>query len=240
MLSPLLFLHICGGGVGLLSGAVAISFRKGSRAHGLAGNVFFVSMLIMSGSGAYMALMKSQMNNVFGGVLTFYLVATAWVTAKRREGKPGVFDWGALLVAMAVCAAIVTYGVEAAKSPTGSKDGIPAGMYFFLASVALISAVGDIRMLVHGGIRGTQRVARHLWRMSFAWFVASSSLFLARPHLFPVLLRKTGVLFILGVLPLALMIFWLIRVAFSKAYKQTAPSYRRVLRVRFNTSMRSS
>lgn len=226
MVSPLLFLHICGGGVGLLSGAAAMSFRKGSRAHGVAGNVFFVSMLLMSGSGAYMALMKSQMNNVFGGVLTFYLVATAWLTARRRDGKPGVFDWGALLVAIAIGAAILTYGVEAAKSPTGSKDGIPAGMYFFLASVALISVVGDVRMLVRGGIWGTQRLARHLWRMSFAWFVASSSLFLARPHLFPVLMRATGVLFILGVLPLGLMIFWLIRVAFSKAYKRTAPSYR--------------
>lgn len=226
MLSPLLILHICGGGVGLLSGAVAACFRKGSRAHGLAGNVFLVSMLIMSGSGAYMAVMKSQMNNVFGGVLTFYLVATAWITARRREGRPGFFDWGALLVAIAVCAAISTYGIEAAQSPTGSKDGIPAGMYFFLASVALISAVGDIRMVARGGIWGRQRVARHLWRMSFAWFVASSSLFIARPHLFPVLMRTTGVLFILGVFPLAFMIFWLIRVAFSKAYKRTAPSYR--------------
>jgi hypothetical protein len=69
--SPTLLLHICSGGIGMLSGAVAMSFRKGSRGHGIAGNVFFVSMLSMSAAGTYMAFMKSQINNVFGGVLTF-------------------------------------------------------------------------------------------------------------------------------------------------------------------------
>ena len=100
--SPILLLPICFGGIGLLSGAVAMSFRKGSRGQGIAGNVFFVSMLSMSAAGTYMAFMKSQMNNVFGGVLTFYLVATAWATARRRDGKTGILDWVALLLALAL------------------------------------------------------------------------------------------------------------------------------------------
>jgi hypothetical protein len=67
-------------------------------------------MLSMSAAGAYMAFMKSQMGNVFGGALTFYLVATAWITARRREGKTGIFDLGALLLALAVGTTIVVYG----------------------------------------------------------------------------------------------------------------------------------
>jgi hypothetical protein len=51
--------------------------------------------------------------------------------------------------------------------------------------------------------------------MCFALFIASSSIFLARQHLFPALVRKTGVLFFLSFLPLMLMIFWLIRVSLS-------------------------
>jgi hypothetical protein len=219
--SPILLLHICSGGIGLLSGAVAMSFRKGSRGHGIAGNVFFVSMLSMSAAGTSPAFMKSQMNNVFGGVLTFYLVATAWATARRRDGKTGILDWVALLVAWALGTLVVTYGVDAANSSTGAKDGIPAGMYFFLGSVALLSAAGDVRMLWHGGVSGAQRIARHLWRMCFALFIASSSLFLVRPPLFPALLRKTGIVFLLGVLPLILMIFWLVRVLFTNAFKRT-------------------
>src|SRR6266568_8841977 len=128
---PILVLHICAGILGLLSGTAAISFRKGSRQHVLAGNVFVVSMMGMSTAGACLALMKHQMNNVFGGVLAFYLVTTAWATARRRDGKTSSFDWGALLVALAVGTAIVSYGVQAAKTPTRSIGGVPAGMFFF-------------------------------------------------------------------------------------------------------------
>lgn len=218
--SPILLFHICAGTLGLLSGAVAMSFRKGSRRHRVAGNVFFISLLGMSAAGAYMAFMKSQMNNVFGGVLTFYLVATAWVTARRRDGETGIFDLGALLVALAVGAGLVTYGLEAANSQTGLKDGVPAGMYFFMGSVALLSAAGDVRMLLRGGVFGAHRIARHLWRMCFALFIAAGSLFLGQQQVFPALLRKTNVLFLPSILPLILMIFWLFRVRFTNAYKR--------------------
>lgn len=44
---PLVALHISAGAIGLLSGAAAISFSKGSERNRAAGNVFVVSMLIM-------------------------------------------------------------------------------------------------------------------------------------------------------------------------------------------------
>jgi len=217
--SPILLLHICSGTLGVLSGFAAVSFRKGSRRHRVAGNVFVISMLSLGATGVYLAFMKSQMSNVFGGVLTFYLVATAWMTARRRDGKPGIFDWVALLSALTVGIVIVTYGFQAAQSPTGSKGGVPAGMYFFLGSIALLAAVGDVRMLLRGGISGTQRLARHLWRMCFGLFIASGSVFLARPHLFPAIFRKSGLLILLTVMPLLLMVFWLLRVRLTNAHK---------------------
>jgi hypothetical protein len=213
-------LHICAGTVGLLSGGVTISFRKGSRWHALAGRVFVVAMLCMSGAGAYMALVKFQPGNILGGTLTFYLVATAWMTVRHRDGKPRILDWVALLVAVAVAAVEVTFAVQAATSPTGHRYGYPPGPYLIFGFIALLSAAGDIRMLVRRGIYGTQRIARHLWRMCFAWFVASASVFLARPHLFPVFMRKTGMLVFFTVLPLLLMVFWLVRIRVSKAFKK--------------------
>ncbi len=218
--SPMLALHICAGTLGCLSGAVAVSFRKGSQRHRAAGNIFVISMLSLAASGVYLAFMKSQPGNVLGGTLTFYLVATAWTVARRRDGETDLFDWGALLVALALAAVTVTFGLEAANSPTGLKYEYPPGPYFFLGTVALLAAAGDIRMLVRGGIAGTQRIARHLWRMCFAWFIASASIFLARAHIFPALMRKTGVLFLLSFLPLMLMIFWLVRVRFKNAYQR--------------------
>jgi hypothetical protein len=56
--------------------------------------------------------------------------------------------------------------------------------------------------------------------MCFAWFIASASIFLARPHLFPVFFRKSGLLILFTVLPLVLMFFWLVRVRFAKAYRK--------------------
>jgi hypothetical protein len=92
------------------------------------------------------------------------------------------------------------------------KYDYPPAPYFIFGAVALIAATGDVRMLVRGGISGAQRIARHLWRMCFALFIAAASVFLARPQLFPAILQKTGVLAFLSFLPLLLMIFWLIRV----------------------------
>jgi hypothetical protein len=225
MHSPILLFHIVSGTLGMLSGFVAAFLRKGSRRHGLAGTVFTISMLGLGASGTYLAIMKHQPGNILGGMLTFYLVATAWISARRKQEETGLFDWSALLVVLAIAAAEVTFGVEAAMSPTGLKYDYPPWPYFIFGLVAVLATVGDIRMLVHGGISGTQRLARHLWRMCFALFIAAASIFLARQQLFPEILRKTGVLILLSFLPLLLMIFWLIRVRFAKAYKKTLTEF---------------
>jgi hypothetical protein len=218
---PVLVLHVAGGSVGLLSGAVALSFRKGSRPHGIAGTLFLVSMLTASAAGAFLGFRKSEMDNFFGGVLTFYLVATAWSTARRRDGETGFFDRIAFLVGIVIAALATTYWMEATFSKTGTKAGIPAGSYVLPAVVALIAVAGDARMLVRGGLHGMQKVARHLWRMCFALFVASASIFLARPQLFPAFLSRTDILFGLGILPLIFMVFWLARVLFTNAFRKT-------------------
>jgi hypothetical protein len=226
MHSPILFLHIVAGTLGMLSGFVAVFLRKGSRRHGLAGIVFVVAMLSLSASGTYLAILKHQPGNILGGTLTFYLVATAWITARRKQEETGIFDWGALLVVFAIAAFEVTYGLEAALSPTGMKYDYPPWPYFIFGLVAVLATVGDVRMLVRGGISGTRRLARHLWRMCFALFIAASSIFLARQQLFPAIFRKTGVLFLLSFLPLLLMIFWLVRVRVAKAYRKADPAFR--------------
>src|SRR6266481_3650098 len=159
----ILVIHICGGVVGLLSGVAAVSFRKGSYRHRMAGNIFFISMVT---NGATAALL----GNVFGGAITFYLVATGWLTARRREGETTIFDWGAFLVCLAMGIVIMIDGLRIASGSIPPKPGVPVGMTFFLGSVVLLAAAGDLRMLVRGGVFGRQRVARHLWRMCFGLF----------------------------------------------------------------------
>src|SRR5215471_1936743 len=100
--SPILLVHILGGTLGLVSGTIAIVFRKGSRWHVLAGRVFVASMLTMGAAATYLAILKHQNGNIGGGIFTFYLILTAWLTARRGEGETSSFDWLALLIPLAL------------------------------------------------------------------------------------------------------------------------------------------
>ena len=229
--SPILVVHICGGTLGLLSGTAAMSFRKGSPRHVLAGKVFVASMLTMAVFAVYLAIKRHQPNNIGGGILTFYLIGTAWLTARRRDGETSRLDWVALLIPLTLGILNWVNGVQVVRSGANSQDGVPVGMIFFMGSVMLLAAAGDVRLLVRGGVLGAKRIARHLWRMCFGLFIAAGSFFLGpsnRPlrllsavglgqHLSPALF-STGLYLVLTILPLILLIFWLVRVRFTNAY----------------------
>src|SRR5579863_6553537 len=238
--SPILLVHIAAGTLGLLSGTAAIIFRKGSRRHALAGRIFVVAMLTMASVAVYLAVARHQPGNIRGGIFTFYLIGTAWLSARRRDRETDRFDWVVLLIPLALGVVTWMNGLSVVRSGVDSPDGVPVGMTFFLGSVMLLAAVGDVRMLVGGGVVGTKRIARHLWRMCFGLFIAAGSFFLGpsnRPlrllstvglgqHLSPALFSTTLYL-ILSILPLVLLIFWLVRVRFANAYKgpvQLAPA----------------
>lgn len=219
--SPLVFFHIWAALIGISFGSGALFFRKGSRLHRAAGNVFFISMLTMSASAAYMAaFVKPEMINVLAGILTFYLVATAWVTIRRKPGETGLFEIGAMLAASATGIGGLIFGLEAVNSARGLKDGFPAAAYFGFGSVALCFAGSDIRMLVRGGVSGAPRIARHLWRMSFALLIATASLFLGQQKMFPKGVRGTKALFVPVVVIIVAMIYWMIRIRFTNARKK--------------------
>jgi len=233
--SPLLPIHITGGIVGMLSGAAALILRKGSPRHVLAGKVFVASMLTMAAGAVYLAIVKHQPSNIGGGILTFYLILTAWLTARRREGQTGIYDWLALLIPLTLGVLTWMNGIRMLRSGAPSEDGVPVGMTLFMGTVMLLAAAGDVRMLLRGGVSGAKRIVRHLWRMCFGLFIAAGSFFLGpsnRPlrllsavglgqHLSPALFSTTLYL-ILSVLPLVLLIFWVFRVWLSSAYRKKA------------------
>jgi uncharacterized membrane protein len=228
---PILIVHICAGNLGLLSGTAAMCFRKGSRRHVLAGRVFVASMLTMASVATYLAIVRHQPSNIGPGILTFYLIGTAWLTARHKDGETSQFDWVVMLVPLALGVLTWMNGIKVVRSGASSQDGVPVGMSFFMGSVMLLAAAGDVRMLVRGGVFGAKRIARHLWRMCFGLFIAAGSFFLGpsnRPlrllstvglgqHL-PAALFRTNLYLVLTLLPLILLIFWVARVRFANAY----------------------
>src|ERR1700723_428848 len=231
--SPILLVHIAAGTVGLLSGTPAIIFRKGSARHAWAGGIFLVAMLTMASLAVYIAVGRHEPSNIGGGILTFYLIGTAWLTARRKDGETSRFDWVVLLIPVALGILTWRNGISIVRSGVDPPDGVPVGMSFFMGSIMLLAAAGDVRMLVGGGVAGAKRIARHLWRMCFGLFIAAGSFFLGpsnRPlrllsaaglgqHLSPALFSTT-VYLILTLLPLVLLVYWLVRVRFTKFYKE--------------------
>ena len=215
----LLVFHISAGVLAMFAGAAAVSVSKGSRSHGVAGNVFVVSMLSMAAAASCLAFMKHQSNNVFGGILTIYMVSTAWATARRRDGETGILDWLGFLFAFTIGVLGVFHGLQKMTGREPVDPGTLAFMQLFMGSVILLAGLGDLRMLLRG-ISGRRRIARHLWRMCFGWFIATGSFFLGQQQVFPAWLRGSPALLVPALLPLALLIFWLVRVRFTNAFKE--------------------
>ncbi len=218
--SPLLAFHISAGSVGILSGAAAMSFRKGSPRHARAGKVFVISMLTMAATAVYLAVIKHQTGNVLGGVFTFYLVATAWVTARRNDGETSIFDWFALIFPLAAGIALWISGARAVRHQMWSENGVPVGMNFFMGSVLLLAAAGDVRMMVPGGLFSARRITRHLCTCVLRCSSPQVFLLGTGQQVFPPLIAQSNVLFVPALQPLLLLIFWLFRVRFRNAYQR--------------------
>ncbi len=223
--ATLLFAHIGGAAVGLVSGGAAMAFRKGERPHRAAGAVFFVAMLTMSGIGAAVApfLPREQAPNTLAGVITFYLVATGWATVKRGEGEIGRFEVGAFLLAFAAAAGGAVW-VWVNAHTAGGVQGPKAVAILVFAAVAALAATCDLRVILRGGVSGASRIARHLWRMCVALFIAAGS-FAGQPKAIPEFLRGSPILFLPMIAVLGLMIFWLVRVRFSRAFRPEETNY---------------
>ena len=220
----LLASHIGAGATGIVSGFIAVFSRKGERLHRVAGTVFFVAMLTMSGIGATVSPflpdgLLHEMPNVFAGIMTFYLVLTSWMTIRRNGRGIGRFEIGGFFVALAVTAAGLIFVRVATNSPTGTIGNTPPQAFYVFALVGGIAAACDLKVILKGGISGAPRIARHLWRMCVGLTVASGSFFLGQQKFLPAGLRGSPLLLVPVFAPLVLMAFWLIRVRLTNWFK---------------------
>jgi len=216
--------HIVAGTLALLSGYLALYSAKGAALHRKSGILFVYTMLVMCAGGFAMAVGRNVAPaiNVPAALLTSYLVITALTTVRPAAAWSRPVHVALLLVALAVGAASLTFGFEAVANG-GTRKGMPAFPFFMFGVVSLLAAAGDLRVLRSGPRTGTLRVARHLWRMSFALFIAALSFFLGQARFivreFPAL---AGVrpLFALPVLAvLVTMLYWLWRVRLRRSFR---------------------
>lgn len=85
--------------------------------------------------------------------------------------------------------------------------------------VGLLASVGDLRILRSGELQGTARLARHLWRMSFALFVAALSFFIGQQKVIPEPMRIPGLLALPVLAVHVTKLYWLWRVRSPRSIK---------------------
>lgn len=212
----LLPIHIAAGGIAIVFGAVALTVKKGGTIHRRSGLLFVCAMLVMATSAIIMAFRKSPTDgNVFAGLMAVYFVVTALTTV--RPVTPWTRRINVLMLTIVVGIALldIVAGMKAFNSPRGTLSGIPFPMFFFLATVQILAALGDVRIMRSGMLRGRARLARHLWRMCFALFIAAGSFFSIRARVARVLPEPftTGPMRALPIVLLfCAMFYWLWRV----------------------------
>jgi len=217
------WIHITCGILALAAGATALCAKKGSPLHRRSGTVFFAAMLVMSSTGALLAWLKPDRGSVVAGLLTFYLVCTAWLTVKRPVEQVRAWTAGLMLLATGLAVVGFGYGIEAMNSANGRVDGIPAPPLFMFGGVAALAALMDARLLWVGHIEGAHRLARHLWRMTYAMWIATMSAFLGQAKFFPMPIRKSGLLAVPVLLVAGMLVYWLVRVYWIRRRPACAP-----------------
>jgi hypothetical protein len=104
-------------------------------------------------------------------------------------------------------------GITEWLDPTVEVGGRPrVGPPLIGGAVLLLAALGDLSALRAGGLQGTRRLGRHLWRMCFGLFIATGSFFLGQMKFIPEPVRVVPLLLALAFLPILFLIHWMWRV----------------------------
>jgi hypothetical protein len=211
----LLPIHIVAAALGLITGGVALAVAKGGRLHRKSGMLFVYAILAMCGSAVALAVVNGQAVNVMAGLMTAYLAVTSVTTV--RPPAPGARPREIALMVMALVLGLATMatGFLAIASPTGRIFGLPSFPFFLFGVLGLSGAIGDVRTMRAGVLRGAPRLSRHLWRMCMALFITAASFFSIRARVAAILPAPftTPVARALPVvLVLVVMFYWLWRV----------------------------
>jgi hypothetical protein len=176
-------------------------------------------MLVMGTTAALLEFLRSATaTNVVAAVLSLYFVGTALTTVRPASRSTRVINVAALTVAVGLAFLAIVGGVKNVNNPHLSPGGVPfrtiGVMSFVLATVLILAAAGDLRIMRSGMPRGRPRLARHLWRMCFALFIAAGSFFSIRERVAKILPEPftTGPMRALPILLLfGAMFYWLWR-----------------------------
>ena len=174
---------------------------------------FFYAMLTTAMAASDIAAVRdvAPAINLPAGLLPGYLGSTALMTVRPPIAASRWLHPGLMVVALAIGITSLWFGFEAVANG-GTRKGMPAFPFLMFGVVGLLAGIGDVRLMRSGALRGVRRLARHLWRMSFALFIAALSFFIGQAQVFPKPVRIMPMLALPVLTVLVTMVYWLWRV----------------------------
>jgi len=227
----MLTIHILAGALAIILGTVALVARKGGHLHRRVGRVFVWAMLVMGLTAAAIGFARSPTDpNVFAGVLTAYFVLTAVTTVRPASTASRAVNGLSLAVASLLAFGSIAGGITMMQTAGLDTGGVPfrikGAMAIFIGVVLALAAIGDVRVMRVGALRGGPRLARHLWRMCFALFIAAGSFFSIRERVATILPEPftSGPMRLLPIVLLfGTMFFWLWKVRVRRKLPPSIP-----------------
>jgi hypothetical protein len=137
------------------------------------------------------------------------LVITAWHAVRYKKITSTLFCYLASAFIFVIAVTGYFIGWQAMSAADGYLSGYHYFAYFFIASIALFSGLLDCYLFFKGCLNGSQRLTRHIWRITFSYFIAAGSLFTGPgANAFPEFIQQSGVLEIPEPLILIVLLYW--------------------------------
>ena len=203
-------------GTGIIAtGIAALVSRKGASLHRTSGKFYAVQFCLMGLVVAASAVAATGLVSALGIIFTaliIYLVLTSWATVRTPPATLDRLSHVAPPVGIAIGAVALFWGWQAQTGRLQLADDIPVEAFFAFAALAFLSAYGDIALVRRGGIAGTRRLIRHLWRMCLALYFSVATLFTGPGSvIFPDAIRGSWPLMIPELAIVALTVTFIVR-----------------------------
>lgn len=174
----LLAIHVIAGFIGLISGMLNMSMKKGGKPHRIVGRFFVAGMMTSSIIALVMASIKTNYFLFVVGVFTIYLVGTGnryiYLKLLGKSQKPKIIDWVLTVGMFLMGIAFIVLGTTLLKNDNNSFGIVP----IVFAFIGFGSVREDI-LNYRGRIKTKQFwLKAHISRMS-GGFIAATTAFLA-------------------------------------------------------------
>jgi len=121
----------------------------------------------------------------------------------------------ASVIALGTGAVMVWAGLTGrSTTPVGS------GPVFILAGLSLVAGLLDLRVVLRKRLSAGETHPSSSMAYVLRLFIATGSFFLGQQKVMPHAVRGSPILFVLAFAPLAVMLFWLVRIHFGKTLRK--------------------